>query len=170
VTMQQSQRGRGCRLIAHLRTRLHQMGGAGQGAQGGSAIVEFVFLAVLMIVPLFYLVMVLGRLQAGAYGVSAAAREAGRAYVTARAQGEAQARAESAAGLAFADQGFDGHEGSIKIRCGVEPCLRPSGRVTVTATVWVPMPLVPAFFSGIVSTQVPVSATHVETVDRFGGQ
>jgi hypothetical protein len=34
----------------------------------------------------------------------------------------------------------------------------------------VPMPLVPAFFSGIVSTQIPVSATHVETVDRFGGR
>jgi len=170
VTVQRSKRNMGRRLIAHFRTRLHQMAGAGHGTQGGSAIVEFVFLAVLMIVPLFYLVMVLGRLQAGAYGVSAAAREAGRAYVTGQTQGEAQARAESAAGLAFSDQGFDGHEGSIKIRCRVEPCLRPSGRVRVTATVLVPMPLVPAFFSGIVSTQVPVSATHVETVDRFGGQ
>jgi hypothetical protein len=119
---------------------------------------------------LFYLVMVLARLQAGAFGVSAAAREAGRAYVTAQAQDAAQARAESAAGLAFADQGFKGQEGSIKISCRLDPCLRPEGRITVTATVWVPMPMVPSFFSGIVSTQVPVTATHVETVDRFGGQ
>ena len=66
-----------CRLIAPLRARLHQLGGDGSPAQAGSAIVEFVFLAVLMIVPLFYLVMVLARLQAGAYGVSAGHPAAG---------------------------------------------------------------------------------------------
>lgn len=157
------------RMAARLRARLSQLGGAGSGAQAGSAIVEFVFLAVLMMVPLFYLVMVLARLQAGAYGVSAAAREAGRAYVTAPAAGQAPARALSAAGLAFADQGFQ-KEGTIKISCDGTPCLRPDGRVRVTATVSVPMPLVPAFFSGIVPMQVPVQATHVVTVDRFGGR
>ncbi len=157
----------GRRLIVRLRTRLGQLGGT--GAQAGSAIVEFVFLAVLMLVPLFYLVMVLARLQAGAYAVSAAAREAGRAYVTAQAPAQAPSRAHSAAGLAFADQGFE-HDGRIEIGCDGTPCLRPAGRVQITATVSVPMPLVPAFFSGIVPMQIPVSATHIATVDRFGGQ
>lgn len=157
------------RQLARLRTRLRQIGGAGADGQTGSAIVEFVFLAVLMMVPLFYLVMVLGRLQAGAYGVSAAAREAGRAYVTASVPAQAPARAHSAASLAFADQGFD-QEGTIEIRCDGTPCLRPDGRVRITASVSVPMPLVPAFFSGIVPMQVPVEATHVVTVDRFGGR
>jgi len=156
------------RMTARLRARLSRVGGAGSGAQAGSAIVEFVFLAVLMMVPLFYLVMVLARLQAGAYGVSAAAREAGRAYITAPVAAQAPLRARSAAGLAFADQGFE-KEGTIKISCDATPCLRPDGRVAVTATVTVPMPLVPAFFSGIVPMQVPVEATHVVTVDRFGG-
>jgi len=165
-------RGRGgCSYIARLRARLTRIGGSGPGAQGGSAIVEFVFLAVLMMVPLFYLVMVLARLQAGAYAVSAAAREAGRAYATAQTQGEAEPRATSAAGLAFADQGFDAREGHVRIvACDGSPCLRPAGRITITATVSVPMPLVPVFFSGIVPTQVPVTATHVVTVDRFGGR
>jgi len=95
--------------------------------------VEFVFLAVLMLVPLFYLVMVLARLQAGAYAVSAASREAGRAYVTAKVSEQAPARAHSAAGLAFADQGFES-EGSIQIGCDGTPCLRPEGRVQITAT------------------------------------
>jgi hypothetical protein len=156
-------------LVAWLRARLHQIGGAGSDRQAGSAIVEFVFLAVLMMVPLFYLVMVLARLQAGAYGVSAAAREAGRAYVTAQVPAQAPSRARSAAGLALADQGFN-HEGRIQIRCDGAPCMRPSGRIRITATVSVPMPLVPAFFSGVVPVRVPVSATHVVTVDRFGGQ
>ncbi|NMM23545.1 MAG: pilus assembly protein [Phycicoccus sp.] len=148
---------------------MRQLGSSGPGAQAGSAVVEFVFLAVLMLVPLFYLVMVLARLQAGAYAVSAASREAGRAYVTAQVSEQAPARAHSAAGLAFADQGFES-EGSIKIGCDGTPCLRPEGRVQITATLWVPMPLVPAFFAAIVPLQMPVSATHLATVDRFGGQ
>ena len=155
-------------MIAGLRLRLRRLG-AGPRAQAGSAIVEFVFLAVLMLVPLFYLVMVLARLQAGAYAVSAASREAGRAYVTASVAGQAPVRARSAAGLAFADQGF-GSEGRIEIGCDGTPCLRPEGRVQVKATLWVPMPLVPAFFAAIVPLQIPVSATHLATVDRFGGQ
>ena len=143
----------GRRLIDRLRSRLRLLGSAGPDAQAGSAIVEFVFLAVLMLVPLFYLVMVLARLQAGAYAVSAASRESGRAYVTAQVPGQAPARAHSAAGLAFDDQGFES-EGSIQIK----------------ATLWVPMPLVPAFFAAIVPLQIPISATHIATVDRFGGQ
>ena len=159
----------GRRLVASIRSRVRQLGNAGPGAQAGSAIVEFVFLAVLMLVPLFYLVMVLARLQAGAYAVSAASREAGRAYVTAQVSDQAPARAHSAAGLAFADQGFQS-EGSLQIGCDGTPCMRPEGRVQITATLSVPMPLVPAFFAAIVPLQIPVSATHVATVDRFGGQ
>ena len=159
------------RLIVRLRTRLSRLDGsaAWSGAQAGSAIVEFVFLAVLMMVPLFYLVMVLARLQSGAYAVSAASREAGRAYVTAQVPAQAPSRAHSAAGLAFADQGFE-REGRIEIGCDGAPCLRPEGRVQITATISVPMPLVPAFFTGIVPLRIPVSATHVAIVDRFGGQ
>jgi hypothetical protein len=156
-------------LTARLQTRLSQPEGRGSGAQAGSAIIEFVFLAVLMMVPLFYLVMVLARLQSGAYAVSAASREAGRAYVTAQMPEQAPPRAHSAAGLAFADQGFE-HEGRIEIRCDGTPCIRPEGRVRIVATISVPMPLVPAFFSGFVPMRIPVSATHVATVDRFGGQ
>ena len=158
------------RLTGRLQRRLRQLGGSGSdaGAQAGSAVVEFVFLAVLMLVPMFYLVMVLARLQAGAYAVSAASREAGRAYVTATVSDQATARAHSAAGLAFADQGFES-EGSIEIGCDGTPCLRPEGRVQTTATLWVPMPLVPAFFAAIVPLQIPISATHIATVDRFGG-
>ena len=160
---------RGRRLTARLRARLGEAGRA--DAQAGSAVIEFVFLAVLLLVPLFYLVMVLARLQAGAYAVSAASREAGRAYVTAPAPEQASPRALSAAGLAFADQGFDlERERSIKIGCDGIPCLRPEGRIRVTATVAVPLPMVPALFSEIVPMQISVSATHIATVDRFGGQ
>lgn len=138
------------------------------GGERGSALVEFVFLAVLMLVPLIYLVMVLARLQAGSYAASAAVREAGRAYVTAQRQQDAGPRADAAARIAFEDQGFAG-DGVLGMSCDGDPCLRPDGRITMQATVTVPLPLVPAFARDVVPLEVPVSASHVAVVDRFRG-
>lgn len=135
----------------------------------GSAVVEFVFLAVLMMIPLIYLVMTLGRLQAGAYAASTAAREAGRAYVTAEAQASAERRAEAAASIAFEDQGF-GDTGRVSLTCDGTPCLRPEGRVEVSTVVTVPLPFVPSFARNVMPLEVPLTASHVAVVDRFRGQ
>jgi hypothetical protein len=132
-------------------------------------VVEFVFLAVLVMVPLFYLVMTLARVQAGAYAASTAAREAGRAYVTAPAPVSAGARARAAARISFADQGFGPGETALTMSCDADPCLRPDGRVEMSATVRVELPLVPSFARDAVPLEVSVSATHVAVVDRFRG-
>ncbi|MGG5260837.1 TadE/TadG family type IV pilus assembly protein [Phycicoccus avicenniae] len=134
----------------------------------GSAVVEFVTLAVLLLIPLVYLVLLLGRVQAGAYAVSQASREAGRAYVTADTGEDAAARARAAARIAFLDQHFE-DVGTVSLACDGTPCLRPDGRVETTATVRVPLPLVPAFVRDAVPMSVPVSASHISTVDRFRG-
>ena len=132
----------------------------------GSAVVEFVFLTVVVLVPLIYLVLTVARIQAGTYAVAQAAREAGRAFVTAETELDAPARASAAAQIAFADFGF---EGGLEIGCDGSPCLRPEGRVTMRAVVEVPLPLVPDFARAVVPLQVPVSSTSVSTVDRFRG-
>ncbi len=139
-----------------------------RNAERGSAMVEFVFLAVLMMVPLFYLVMMLARLQAGAFAASAAAREAGRAYVTAQSEAAAGGRAAAAARIAFEDQGF-GAAGRLELSCDGAPCLRPEGRIEVASTVSVPLPLVPSFARAVIPLEVPVTASHVAVVDRFRG-
>lgn len=136
--------------------------------EGGTAVVEFVVLAVLLLIPLMYLVMVMARLQAGSYAVSQAAREAGRAFVTAESGEHAAARAEAAARIAFLDHSFE-DVGRVLVSCDGSPCLRPDGRVETTATVRVPLPLVPAFVREVVPLSVPVSASHLSTVDRFRG-
>ena len=141
----------------------------GHRSERGSAVVEFVFLTVLLMVPLFYLVMTVSRVQAGSYAASTAAREAGRAYVTAVDEASAGARAEAAARLAFEDQGFNADESGLSMRCDGTPCLRPDGRVEMTATVVVPLPLVPSFARRVVPLEVPISASHVGVVDRFRG-
>lgn len=132
----------------------------------GSAIVEFVFLCVVLLIPLVYLVLCLGRLQAGSYAVSAAAREAGRAFVTSEASDSATGRAESAAAIAFEDQGFGG-DGGIEVSCSATPCLTPEASVSVRAEVQVPLPLVPGFARSVVPLSIPVSSTVTVTVDRF---
>ena len=134
----------------------------------GSAVVEFVVLAVLMLIPLIYLVMMMARLQAGSFAVSQAAREAGRAYVTADNGQIAPDRAQAAATIAFLDHSFEGN-GRLTVACDGTPCLRPDGRIETTATVRVPLPLIPAFVREVVPMSVPVSASQVSTVDRFRG-
>lgn len=151
-------------MILAVRRRLTRL----RARETGSALVEFVFLAVLMMVPLAYLVMVLARVQAGAYAASAAVREAGRAYVTATAEDAAGPRAQAAARIAFEDQGF-GSTSTLVWGCDGNPCLRPEGRVTMRAQVTVPLPLVPAFARSAVPLEIPLTATHVAVVDRFRG-
>lgn len=133
----------------------------------GSMTVEAAFLLVLLVVPLFYLVGTLARVQAGAYAASAAAREATRAFVTADSPESAGARAWSAAGLVFTSHGFTAAEGAVEVRCDDAACLEPGGRIIADAQVAVPLPLVPDFMEGVVPTSITLTATHVEIVDAF---
>lgn len=134
--------------------------------EGGTAVIEFVWLAVLLLIPLIYLVLCLARVQAGSYAVTQGAREAGRAFVTAEDDGAAQARARAAADIAFEDQGFGG-QGDLSVECSASPCLSPGESVTTDATVRVPLPLVPSFLGDVVPLEVPVSATQVAPVPEY---
>lgn len=146
-----------------VRTRLARVRG-----EEGSAIVEFVFLGVLLLVPLVYLTMAVARIQAGSYAVTTAAREAGRAFVTAEAGQDAAARARAASEVAFRDQGFAGL-GTLDIACSASPCLTPDARIETTTRVTVPLPLVPAFAREVVPLEIPLTASHLSVVDRFRG-
>lgn len=132
---------------------------------GGTAVIEFAWLAILLLVPLIYLVLCLARIQAGSYAVTQAAREAGRAYVTADDGASATARSQAAADIAFADQGFG--DGRLEVSCAASPCLTPGATVTTEAAISVPLPLVPEVAEGVVPLEVPVSATQVAPVPRY---
>ncbi len=133
----------------------------------GSMTVEVAFLLVLLVVPLFYLVGTVGRVQAGAYAVTAGAREAGRSYVTADSVDEAAGRAEAAAGLVAQAHGFAPGDLRLGLACGGPGCLEPGGAVVVDAVVEVPLPLVPDFMIGRVPSTVRLTARHTEPVDEF---
>ena len=138
---------------------------------GGSAIVEFVFLAMLMLVPVVYLVVTLGRLQAAAFAAQGAAREAGRAFVTARDETSGRERADAAASIAYADQGFaDQRLISLQVDCAAGGCLVPDARVAVRTSVQVVLPAVPRLVDRFLPARIEVDASHVATVDRFGAR
>ena len=158
---------RGVRRVVRA-AGLHRLGRP-RRRDDGRAIVEFLAVGLLVLVPVVYLVVTLARVQAAAFAASTASREAGRAFTTAPTEVSAYARAQAAAALTFED--FDvSTTGSVVVRCDGSPCLRPEGEVESVATVTVRLPLVPDFLSGAMPTVVPVSATHVATVDRFRGR
>lgn len=141
----------------------------GRSPEAGSAVVEFVVVGVLLTMPVFYLMIALARLQAGAYAVTAAAREAGRTFVTASTSGQAAARARAAARMAYEDEGF-GDSGGVVLTCGQDPCLKRGGRVEAVADLTVRLPLVPDFVASVVPSSIHLSSRHVATVDRFKGR
>ncbi len=136
----------------------------------GNAVVEFLGLAFVLLVPLVYLVLVLARIEAASYAVEGAAREAARTYVAADDVDSAASRAVAVTGVALADQGFDDDPAqALALVCEQQPCLRPDAHVEARVEVMVPLPLVPGFVRDIVPMQVPVSARHVAVVDEFRG-
>lgn len=131
----------------------------------GAAVVEFVVVAVAVLVPLAYVVLAVLRVESAAYAVTQAAREAGRAFVAADTVGAARQRAAAAVRLALADQGVAGGAESLTVRCVGGPCLAPGSAVEVRVAVRVALPLVPALDGGRLS--VPVDATHLAPVDEY---
>lgn len=134
----------------------------------GSAVVEFLGVSLLLLVPLVYLVLTLGRVQAAVFASEGAAREAGRHVVRAATYEEGVSRARAAVEMAFADQGFDMSGAQVlEVSCELDPCLSPGGRVWVVVEAAVPMPGVPAALGSVVPTQIPVTAGYVAVVDAF---
>ena len=134
----------------------------------GSAIVEFLALGVVLLVPVVYLALVVGRVQAATYAADAAAREAARVLSVAPDEATGRAHAAAAVRLALLDQGFDVEPGAVTtVECSARPCLSPQGRVAVGVEVAVVLPGVPALLDGAVPARVTVRSSQVATVDAF---
>lgn len=134
----------------------------------GSAVVEFVVLGMVMLLPLMYLVLTLGRIQAAAYATAGGARAAARAMATAPEQADGLVRARQSVELGLRDQGFDTTgEAALTLTCSASPCLSPQGRIEAAVHVDVVLPGVPALFDAVVPTHVSVTSRHVVAVDYF---
>ncbi len=132
----------------------------------GSALIEFVGLGVLLLLPLIYLLLSVFSVQRAAFAVTQAAREAGRAYATAPSTGAAATRAAYAARLALSSQGVTSGV-SLRYAAAGSGCgsaddgaasLRPGARFVVCVRTEAALPL---------GGSVTVNGRYAVTVDSY---
>ena len=134
----------------------------------GSALVEVTWLSILLLVPLVYVVLAVFEVQRSAYAVNAATRAAGRAYTLAPSEGEAAARARTAADVALSDQGLGPDGATMSLTCTPLPhdCLSPGSVVHVRMRYRVDLPLVPSAL-GANTPSIRVEAEHAVPYGTF---
>ncbi len=142
--------------------------------EGGSALVKFVFIALVVFVPLIYIVAGFSAVQRGVFASTAAAREAGRAIGTALDTVTGQEGALRAAELAVEDQSVDVNDlrlhyapaGAACAAAGYAPTLVPGEEFSVCVTVTVRIPLLSEFVDANTATgQSSSSATATSTAE-----
>lgn len=135
----------------------------------GSALVEFVWLAILLMIPLVYVVLTAVSVQRAAFATTAAAREAARAYATASSDAEGEKRAEDAAVMAMHDQGVRWAPVGRVVSCG-QCDFAPGSTFTVDLRTTVALPFVPRWMCGSRCVAgITVSGHHSERIDCFAG-
>jgi Flp pilus assembly protein TadG len=135
-------------------------------SDAGGAMVEFIILAVTLVVPLCYLLLAVFDVQRAAFGASAATREAARVFVRSPSTALGEERAYAAASLTMSDHGVKLGDRELVISCSASPCLTPGATVQVSYQTRVTLPWLPAV-GGFDIVSIPVSATHQQIVDEY---
>jgi Flp pilus assembly protein TadG len=118
--------------------------------ESGTALVEVTWLAILLLVPLLYVLLAVFEVQRAAFAVSAATRAAGRAYTLAPSEADAAGRALAAAQVALQDQGLTITAASLDTTCEPVPadCLSSGSVIRVRIAYPVSLPLMPDALGG----------------------
>lgn len=134
----------------------------------GSALVEFVWLGVMLLVPIVWILLSVFEVQRGAFAVSAAARAAGRAYALAPDDATGQARATAVARHTLRDQGGESMPVHVEVTCttGEGHCHGGTSVITVTITSGVRLPLFPQMLRGG-QTDFPLEASHTVPIGQY---
>ncbi|HJQ42596.1 MAG TPA: TadE/TadG family type IV pilus assembly protein [Jatrophihabitantaceae bacterium] len=137
----------------------------------GSAVVEFVLVAIVMLVPLVYLLVAVAVVQRNQIAVTNAAREAGRAFATSTTPAEADARVAAAIRLALDSQHVPDDVEVRFVAAGGDcdsaqapPSLMPGTQFTVCVQRRVTVPGVPHVLSG---RGIRAVGRYVVHVDEF---
>ena len=139
-----------------------------QRDEEGSALVELSWLGILLLVPMLWIVVSVFEVQRGAFGVSGAARAAGRAFALAPDDATGRARAEAAARQTLADQGIVDAPLDVHITCTPDRhnCHRGTSVITVVITSRVDLPLMPEILGGG-APSFALDATHAVPIGQF---
>ncbi|WP_438854936.1 TadE family protein [Agromyces sp. M3QZ16-3] len=136
--------------------------------ESGSASLEFLTVAMILLVPLVYLVLAMSSIQAAALGVEGAARQAARVAVLRADAGGPAASVERAVRVVLADYGIDVDAASVAVDCS-GPCGTAGTRVTVVVGASVALPMVPQVLASSGIGTVRLESQAMQTVSRFAG-
>jgi Flp pilus assembly protein TadG len=139
------------------------------GDDHGSAVVEFVFVAVVLLAPLMYFIAAVADVQRNSLAVAQAARAAGRAFATSDSAARAGLRADAAVRLALTDQGI-ADDAQVRFvaadadcdAAAVPPVLRAGGEFAVCVIRRVRVPAVPSVLAGRGIRTVGRYVVHVD--------
>lgn len=134
--------------------------------QRGSAVVEFTFLGLLLMVPVVYFIITVGQIQGGSFAVVGAADQAAKVFVAQSDEASGRAAAEQAAVLALADYGHSVENARVEVSCDRGDCMAAGSAVTVTVHLSVPLPFVP-FSEAFRLNAGQLHATATQIVGRF---
>jgi len=132
----------------------------------GTALVEVVWLGIILLVPLVWIVLSVFEVQRGAFAVSSAARSAARAFALADTAAAGEADARAAIRQAFDDQGGDRRDFTFDVTCDGPDCHVPGAVVTVRVRTRVDLPLLPDVL-GAGSPSFALDSTHTVPVGQF---
>lgn len=134
--------------------------------QRGNAIVELVWLGILLLLPLLWIVLSVFEVQRGAFAVTTAARSAARAYALAETDAAGQEQARAAIRQALADQGGDDQSFTFDVSCGGGDCHEAGSVITVQVRSGVDLPMLPEVL-GSGAPSFRLDSTHTVPVGQF---
>ena len=111
---------------------------------------ELSWLGILLVLPVLWIVMSVFQVQRGAFGITAAARAAARAYALAPDDASGLVRARTAARIALDDQGVHGVMPDVRVTCTPYPgdCHQGTSVITVSVHSRVVLPMMPSALGG----------------------
>jgi hypothetical protein len=137
----------------------------------GSAALEFIVVGLILLVPLVYLVVALGLIQAQALGAEAGARHIARTVSLAPDAATARIGADRVLASVVDEYGIDADSVDVTMECvpASSPCPQAGSTVVVTVRTRVALPLVPAVLGLDRLATIPVEASAAQKVSRFWG-
>ena len=140
----------------------------------GAAVVEFIFLSLLLLIPVVYLVLTLAQVQAVAFAAEAVARDVSRSAVVggvdalqdgesyAAAERAGRERADAALESTLADFKVDPDLAEVEVGCSTSPCFTPGSNVDVAVTIEVRLPGIGALVPRAVVTVDALGSSPVD--------
>ena len=132
---------------------------------GGMALVEFIGIAIVLMIPLIYLASIVALVGRATVAADAGARAATRIFVVSATEASARKNAKAVLGRVVADHGLSNATTKMSLTCASKPCLTLGSVVTISVAITQPLDGLPTL--GIVPRSVTSTSSHSMVVEEM---